>query len=122
MKKHLAFLKHAPGSLPGHKPAEKLAVVPAGITEAADLLETLGKALEFPGWNGKNWNALRDALEDLEWLKEPSILIFHEEMPGLPKAELEIYLTILAGAVAYWQAEGSRALKISVPAARKTRK
>jgi Barstar (barnase inhibitor) len=39
---------------------------PAG--SKAELLAEFGRALEFPGWVGRNWDALADALADLSWL------------------------------------------------------
>jgi hypothetical protein len=34
----------------------------------AELLEEFARALEFPAWVGRNWDALADALGDLSWL------------------------------------------------------
>jgi hypothetical protein len=34
----------------------------------AELLADFARALEFPGWVGRNWDALADALRDLSWL------------------------------------------------------
>ncbi|HEX6756066.1 MAG TPA: barstar family protein [Mycobacteriales bacterium] len=33
-----------------------------------ELLDAIAEALEFPGWTGRNWDALADALRDLSWL------------------------------------------------------
>jgi hypothetical protein len=40
------------------------------VSEARDksgLLEAFGRALAFPSWVGRNWDALDDALRDLSW-------------------------------------------------------
>jgi Barstar (barnase inhibitor) len=34
----------------------------------AELLDGFARALQFPGWVGRNWDALADALGDLSWL------------------------------------------------------
>ena len=38
------------------------------VAGKAELLEAVAGALEFPGWVGRNWDALADALRDLSWL------------------------------------------------------
>ncbi len=42
-------------------------LVPA-VTGKAALLDALADTLAFPGWVGRNWDALADALGDLSWL------------------------------------------------------
>ncbi len=38
-----------------------------GAADKAAVLERLAIALGFPGWVGRNWDALDDALRDLAW-------------------------------------------------------
>jgi RNAse (barnase) inhibitor barstar len=43
----------------------------------AELLEEFARALEFPAWVGRNWDALADALGDLSWLPTgPHVLVW----------------------------------------------
>ena len=43
----------------------------------AELLDGLARALEFPGWVGRNWDALADALGDLSWLPAgPKVVVW----------------------------------------------
>lgn len=35
--------------------------------DKAELLDAFGRALTFPSWVGRNWDALDDALRDLSW-------------------------------------------------------
>jgi Barstar (barnase inhibitor) len=44
------------------------AAVLAPVATKAELLAEFARALEFPGWVGRNWDALADALRDLSWL------------------------------------------------------
>ena len=44
------------------------AVVLGPAASKAELLDEFARALEFPGWVGRNWDALADALGDLSWL------------------------------------------------------
>jgi hypothetical protein len=39
----------------------------AGSVDKAALLGTVGQALGFPAWVGRNWDAMDDALRDLSW-------------------------------------------------------
>jgi hypothetical protein len=38
------------------------------VRTKAELLAAFAGALGFPGWVGRNWDALADALRDLSWL------------------------------------------------------
>lgn len=42
----------------------------AGCHDKAMLMQRFAHALAFPDWFGHNWDALADALADLEWLDE----------------------------------------------------
>ncbi len=47
----------------------------ATITDAAGLLDGCAVALDFPGWYGRNWDALADCLRDLSWLPAGGYLL-----------------------------------------------
>ena len=44
------------------------AVVIGPVRTKAELLAEFARALEFPGWVGRNWDAFADVLRDLSWL------------------------------------------------------
>jgi hypothetical protein len=39
----------------------------AEVRDKTGLLDAFGRALTFPSWVGRNWDALDDALRDLSW-------------------------------------------------------
>ena len=92
-------------------------VVPAGIADSATLLRVLAERLQFPDWFGGNWNALSDCLRDLGWLPQRTVVLWHEDLPPLPPADLELYLELLADAAASWNPGDARRLDIRFPAA-----
>lgn len=76
-----------------------VAVVPAGITSAKDLLRALAEALRFPEYFGFNWNALYDCLRDFHWLEQDTIVLAHQDAPALQASTLETYLDVLRAAM-----------------------
>lgn len=119
MKPFPHLQRHRPGTPPPAPSQEiRIVVLAAGLTDLSHLFASLAPGLDLPGWTGKNWNALRDVLEDLEWLEAKQVLLFHETLPELPAEELRFYLKILDEAVAFWQADGSRQLLVSIPKGR----
>lgn len=119
MKPFPHLQRHRPGTPPPvSSPETRVVVIPAGLAGTPSLFAGLAQGLELPAWTGKNWNALRDVLEDLEWLEARRVFLFHETLPELPAEELRLYLEILDEAVAFWQADGSRQFLASIPKAR----
>lgn len=72
-------------SSPVPDPAAVGAIVPPGwrvatldgaaIASREALLDACATALEFPGWYGRNWDALADCLRDLSWLPADGYLL-----------------------------------------------
>lgn len=83
----------------------RIALPPSGDRDA--LLDALAKALAFPDWFGRNWDALADCLGDLSWLEAPGYLLVFEHArqfhAGSP-ATWNMAAEILAEASAQWQA------------------
>ncbi|GAA0382870.1 hypothetical protein GCM10009530_37060 [Microbispora corallina] len=49
------------------------------ISSQEDLLEEVGKALEFPDYYGRNWDAFNDCVRDLpEWGKPKVAVVWHD--------------------------------------------
>jgi RNAse (barnase) inhibitor barstar len=78
--------------------------IPPGIQSQAELFLRYEKAGHFPGYFGRNWDALLDCLRDFSWTELKRIVITHEDLPlANNEAELRIYLEILETAVSDWQ-------------------
>ena len=80
-----------------------VALVPAGLKGKDRLLTSLARTLDFPNYAGGNWDSFEECIRDLSWIPENSVLLFHEGLPDLPKADAETYLDILAEAVLDWR-------------------
>ncbi|NCS65498.1 MAG: barnase inhibitor [Hydrogenophilales bacterium CG03_land_8_20_14_0_80_62_28] len=91
------------------------AVLPGAIRLAGQdlagksaLLKTLAKALAFPDWFGRNWDALADCLTDLSWHEGAVALLIDDA--AVPETEAPddwgALLAILADAAHYWRSEG----------------
>lgn len=68
----------------------------AGCRDKADALARIGKALQFPGWFGANWDALADCLGDLSWLLAPGFLLVLEHSGEWRAADADNFDTLLA--------------------------
>lgn len=74
--------------------------------EARDkLFDSLSRALDFPQWFGRNWDALEDVLDDLSWRKggDGYVLVFRSYPDG---EELGILLDVLRSSAEYWAGRG----------------
>lgn len=65
------------------------------VTGKAELLDALGRALDFPRWVGRNWDALADALGDLSWLPAGPKVVVWTGVDALRSAEPAAYRTAL---------------------------
>ena len=96
-----------------------LALIPAGISSKEVLLKHVADSLKFPGDFGGTWDALDDCLNDLSWLPEKRVTIFHPDLPLANKpAELKTYLGCLGDAVAAWKSKGRVVKAVFPPASR----
>ncbi len=50
-----------------------------GVRDKAGLLAAMARALAFPGWFGKNWDALQDCLCDLSWRPAGGYVVLLEQ-------------------------------------------
>ncbi|HYR36956.1 MAG TPA: barstar family protein [Burkholderiales bacterium] len=80
----------------------QLDVVPIEARE--NLFDSLSRALAFPEWFGRNWDALEDVLGDLSWRKgEGHVLILRSYPAG---EDLGILLDVLRSTAEYWASRG----------------
>ncbi len=89
--------------------------MPKGIQDKSSLLKRLSDGLRFPYYFGENWDALFDCLRDLSWIREPVVVIIHEELPWLDREMLRIYLEILADSVRHWRRYDKHKLEVFFP-------
>jgi hypothetical protein len=65
------------------------------------VFDAFAKALGFPDWFGRNWDALHDCLGDLSWLEAPGhVLLMDGDAGG------DELLEVLGSAAEYWAAQG----------------
>ncbi|MDD5365520.1 MAG: barstar family protein [Gallionellaceae bacterium] len=92
----------------GRAAAAAIPVPGRQLTGKRAMLETLARALDFPGWFGFNWDALADCLTDLSWHDGGIALLI--DQAGTPETaapeDWGVLLDILADAARHWRAEG----------------
>ena len=83
------------------------------------LLDALGRALDFPAYYGRNWDAAWDCLTELDWPADRLLAVRLPIVAGsdVDEAALETFLELLADACQHW-AEQDRALCLLVETAR----
>ncbi|SJZ98409.1 barstar family protein [Novilysobacter spongiicola] len=67
-----------------------------GVTDKAEALRHIGKALRFPDWFGGNWDALADSLGDMSWWHAPGYLLLLEHAGQWREADQAAFDTLLA--------------------------
>ena len=70
---------------------------------AGDPIDAIARALDFPAWFGRNWDALEDCLGDLSWRKAPHRLVFRNFRRG---DQLGILVDILDSTARFWAEQG----------------
>lgn len=81
----------------------------AGLKSKAAVLEELGRALKFPDYYGKNFDALNDCLTDFECWPATGNLIFVEGLQSLQSGDRQACATlleILQSAAEEWRTQG----------------
>jgi len=94
-----------------------VARIPAGLTNAEALLQSVYEQARLPGYFGLNWDALSDCLRDLHWVEYQEVILLHSDLPGLPPHDLRTYLEVLAECVASWAPGEEHSLKVIFPSA-----
>jgi hypothetical protein len=93
----------------------KLDVVVVDAKE--DLFEGLSRALAFPEWFGRNWDALEDLLGDLSWRKGDGHVVVFRSYPG--GEDLGILVEVLRSSAEYWMGRGKPFFAVFLDPARK---
>ena len=76
----------------------------ARIDAQQALFERMAKALDFPDWFGRNWDALEDCLGDLSWRGGSGHVLLFESFPR--GDELGVLLDVLRSSAEYWAGRG----------------
>jgi RNAse (barnase) inhibitor barstar len=81
----------------------------AGIRNKKAFLDAMARALRFPDWFGRNWDALEDCLTDLSWHPAEIYVIVLTDADEFRMAAGEDYamaLRIFRAAADYWRGQG----------------
>jgi hypothetical protein len=71
-----------------------------------EVLAAFAKALDFPDWFGRNWDALEDCLGDLSWRKADGHVLLITDFDGVPRDELGVLREVLAASAEFWAGRG----------------
>lgn len=74
----------------------------AGVVSKEALLDRVAKALGFPEWFGRNWDALEDCLSDLSWTGAQGHVLCIEGGGSLEDDDRGIFLDILRATAESW--------------------
>ena len=73
----------------------KIVTINSSIGGIKDLLETFRIILRFPYSTVTNLNAFRDVMEELDWLQEKEVIVYHDGLPSLDEHEMACYIDVL---------------------------
>lgn len=69
-----------------------------------NLFDSLARALAFPDWFGRNWDALEDVLGDLSWRKGDGHVVIFRTFPA--GEDFGILVDVLRTTAEYWAGRG----------------
>lgn len=87
----------------------KIVTINSSIGGIKDLLETFRIILRFPYSTVTNLNAFRDVMEELDWLQEEEIVVYHNSLPLLDEHEMACYIDVLNLIDVEWEKYAERA-------------
>lgn len=97
--------------------ADETGVDVARIDAREHVLESIAKALEFPAWFGRNWDALEDCLGDLSWRQGRAHVLLFDAYPG--GDDFGVLLDVLRTTAQYWTERGRAFFAVFVDPARR---
>lgn len=73
------------------------------INAESRLIRELAENGIFPDYFGWNWDSVLDCLRDFSWIKQPEIILMHEDVPLIrDRTACRFYLEMLEIAVVDW--------------------
>ena len=84
----------------------RVLVVNHAFHDKHEVFEWYAGRLYFPNWFGRNWNAFRDILSDLDTMfpeQFNTFILLHRAYPLLPEKDLYVYINILNDLVGIWK-------------------
>ena len=76
--------------------------------DKADFLEHMARAMGFPQWFGRNWDALADCLKDLSWLPGKGWVVVLEKSKHFGAGhshEFQEAMDLMGEIADYWRAQ-----------------
>lgn len=70
-------------------------IINSSIAGKRQLIDYIEESIMSP-YTNDNWDGFIDAMIDLSWLRGKTVRLIHDELPTLPRNELENYLSILS--------------------------
>ncbi len=83
----------------------KISVAKINLSKG-EVLAAFAKALDFPDWFGRNWDALEDCLGDLSWRKADGHVLLITDFDRVPRDELGVLREVLAASAEFWAGRG----------------
>ncbi|HUQ76131.1 MAG TPA: barstar family protein [Burkholderiales bacterium] len=80
-------------------------------------IDSIARALAFPDWFGRNWDALEDSLADLSWRKGAGHVLLLSAYPS--DDELGTLTDVLASSAAFWAGRAKPFFAVLIDPARK---
>ena len=87
--------------------------------KSGDALSAIAKALRFPDWFGKNWDALEDCLSDLSWRKGNGHVLVLRDWQKVTPDDLGVLIDVLRSSAEFWSGRGRPFFAILVDPERK---
>lgn len=79
------------------------------IVDKASFLATIAEAMAFPGYFGRNWDALDECLGDLEWVPAAGYVLVYDHFDRFARADpaaWETALDVFRAAIEHWREKG----------------
>jgi len=103
-------------TLPPRKHAAVRIVRGGHCLTKGEVFDEFARALDFPSYFGKNWDALEDCLTDLEWLSAESFVVIVTNADRVLASSAEDWKTctaVLGAAAAHWaSADGAASFHV----------
>lgn len=87
----------------------KSVIIDYSIHELKELFERFRVSLQIPYTTMTNFCAFRDVMEELEWIPENEIRIYHDSLPSLKEDEMACYIDFLNLIDVEWEKYEERA-------------